>query len=59
MRTLLEYFHVMSRDWVSLMSGIASVVLAVLGAILKNPLPRSALWIAAVLCYMLSSFRVC
>jgi hypothetical protein len=56
MKILLEYLRVLSRDWVSLMSGISAVVLAILGAIFT--VPRSALWIAAVLCYVLSTFRM-
>jgi hypothetical protein len=54
----LDYLREMSKDWVSMMSGIASVILAILGGVVRNPLPRYALWVAATLCYILSSFRI-
>jgi len=57
---LLEYFRAIYRDWVALMSGLASIVLAFFasyfGYIIMHA--KAALWIAAGLCFVITSYRV-
>jgi hypothetical protein len=48
-----------TADWVTLMSGIASVILLILGTFRKwNNVPRPVFWIAAALCFFFASARV-
>lgn len=56
------FFSALADSWVSLMSGIASVVLAVIGVLYgyvwKRDLPARALWIAALICFLVASVKV-
>ena len=56
-----EYFVALGKDWVSLMSGIASLILAFWAAYfpLNNIYAgRTLLWIAAVACFVVTSYRL-
>jgi hypothetical protein len=54
-----EFLAALSADWVSLMSGIASVVLTVISVARRwQSIPRWALWVAAAICFFLASARV-
>jgi len=48
------------RDWVALVSSIASVLLAIAGAVSDRPggLPSWTFWVAAATCFIACSFRV-
>jgi hypothetical protein len=48
----------MLTDWISLVSGVASVVLSSMGAIRKKPLPQWAWWTAAAICFLLAPARI-
>ena len=56
------YISALAGSWVSLMSGIASVILAFMGAYYafykKQDLPARALWTAALICFFLASVQV-
>jgi hypothetical protein len=54
----VEFLSAFVRDWVALMSGIAAVLLGIVGASSDQPLERRWFWIAAVICYLVASFRV-
>ena len=45
-------------DWLSRMSGIASVALLAIATIWNRPLPRWSVFLAAAVCYAVASFRV-
>lgn len=54
-----DFFVALMGDWVVLMSGVASVVLAVVGIAKKwEKVPRWAFWLAAIVCFFLASARV-
>lgn len=56
---LRGFFTAIFTDWVSLMSGIASVTLTILGVVRKwDAFPRRALWVAALICFFFASTRV-
>jgi len=44
-------------DVIARLSGIASVVLALIAASRRNPLPNWAFWIAAAICFIMAAFR--
>ncbi len=44
-------------DGVSRMSGLASVVLTIAGALTRNPIPQWTLWIAALICFFLAAVK--
>jgi hypothetical protein len=58
---LREYIAVLWADWVALMSGLASVLLAV-WVVFFPPTDvyasRTLLWIATVACFLVSSYRI-
>jgi hypothetical protein len=60
MHDLRAFMKVIWGDWVALMSGIGSVLLSILGAIWVGPngLPSWTFWVAAVICFLICSFRV-
>jgi hypothetical protein len=45
-------------DWVALLSGIASVILAFVGAVLPTPVPAWAVWPVAYACLLVAAYRV-
>jgi hypothetical protein len=56
-----EYARALWEDWVALMSGVASVVFAVWAAYFPPAdvfAARTLLWVAAVLCFLVSSYRI-
>jgi len=56
---LREFILALVADWVSLMSGIASVILALLGTIRKwQDVPRWAFITAAAICFFVASARI-
>ncbi len=56
---LQGFFSAIFADWVALMSGIASVVLTILGVVRKwDTLPRRVLLIAALVCFFFAAARV-
>lgn len=57
-RELRLFFVAIWHDWVSLMSGIASVTLGAAGASGRGPLPDWAFWVAAAICFFVAAFRV-
>jgi hypothetical protein len=59
LRSLMEYIAAIWADWLSRMSGIASLAIAFIAAyyeLIDNGKP--ALWIAASSCYVIASFMV-
>ena len=56
--TLLNYLIAFERDWVALMSGIASVILAIIGAALEKTIPPWTFWLASASCLVWASYRV-
>lgn len=54
----VSFVSAMLKDWVSLVSGVASVVLSTMGAIKKKELPRWAWWTAAAICFLLAPVRI-
>ena len=45
-----------TADWITLMSGIASVILLIVGVAKKwESVPRRALWIMATVCFFFAS----
>jgi hypothetical protein len=57
-KLFFEYVHEFALDVVALMTGIASLVLAIIAAFQDKPVPRSAFWVSAGVCFVLASFRV-
>jgi hypothetical protein len=57
LRRLLRILQDVWSDWLTLMSGIASVALAALGAILAGSVTPWAFWPAAYLCLLVAAFR--
>jgi hypothetical protein len=57
MRDVLAFLRAIWRDWVARMSGVASVILGVLSATLKE-VPTWSFWLAAAICLLIASFRV-
>ncbi|MDT7541459.1 MAG: hypothetical protein QOE33_1363 [Acidobacteriota bacterium] len=59
LRAIGEYFLAVWADWISRMSGVASIVISFLAAYseLKDK-GKPALWIAAAICYLITSFSV-
>jgi len=56
---LKNFILALLGDWVSLMSGIASVVLTIIGAVRRwQQVPRWVLWVAAASCFLVASTRV-
>lgn len=56
---LKDFLAALASDWVSLMTGIASVVLLILGAFRDwNRVPRPLIWTAAALCFFFAAARV-
>jgi hypothetical protein len=56
-----EYIKALYKDWISLMSGIASVTLAVWVVFFPPPdiyASRTLLWIATIACLLLANYRV-
>jgi hypothetical protein len=58
MRELGRYISGFIRDWVALMSGVASIVLTFIGIHRGSPIPNSYVWEAAAICFFIASFRV-
>jgi hypothetical protein len=63
MSRISEYFSAIYHDWMARMSGVASVVLAVVGLIWPSYFGdihhlRTAMWIASALCLVFASFRI-
>src|SRR5438094_9829565 len=59
MKNVWAYLRVFSSDWVAVMSGGASLLLAALAHYLREPVvPAKWLWIAAALCFILASYKV-
>jgi hypothetical protein len=53
------FLSALMADWVSLMSGIVSVVLLIVGSVRKwDTMPRWAIWTAAAVCFFFASVRV-
>jgi hypothetical protein len=46
------------KNWMSLTSGVASVILAALGAVGRWAIPAWAFWVAASMCLLIASFHV-
>ncbi|HEY6770098.1 MAG TPA: hypothetical protein VI386_35605 [Candidatus Sulfotelmatobacter sp.] len=56
---LKEFLLAFTSDWVSLMSGIASVAITIIGLAKKwDQVPRWTFWAAAVLCFFFGSCRI-
>jgi hypothetical protein len=58
---LKAYFAALAHDWLALMSGIASVIVAFFSAYfppVNVAAGRTTLWITAVVCFVCSSYRV-
>jgi hypothetical protein len=57
---LIEYIRAVNKDWIARMSGPAAVILAFLGVYLDYIAKhgRAALWIAAAICFVITSYRV-
>lgn len=56
---LKDFINALVGDWVALMSGIASVVLTIVGIAKKwKQVPRWTFWAAAVVCFFFASARV-
>lgn len=47
-----------SRDWIMIMSGIASVLLSLLGAVLSVTLPPWVFWVTGWICLLVCCYRV-
>src|ERR1700683_1211796 len=56
---LREYFSAVSKTWVGLLSGIASIVLSFYATYWTPSIPESKtiLWTAAILCFLLASYK--
>lgn len=57
-RALRQFLVAVWKDWIALMSGLASVLLGVLAATRDSTLPPWTFWLTAVLCLLLCVFRV-
>jgi hypothetical protein len=56
---LKQFLLAFGSDWVTLMSGIASVALTVIGVAKKwEQVPRRAFWLAVAICFLFASARV-
>jgi hypothetical protein len=56
---LISFLSAMLQDWVSLMSGIASIILIAIGFVEKwQTVPRGIVILAGVICFFLASMRV-
>jgi hypothetical protein len=58
---LKEYFKALIHDWIAIMSGIASIILAFWVAYFPPTTAaagRTLLWLTAVICFVLSSYRI-
>ena len=56
---MLGFVSAVLKDWVSLMSGIASVILTIIGFFLKShSQTRKTFWAAGLLCFLISANRV-
>src|SRR6185295_96383 len=58
---LKAYFIALAHDWLALMSGIASVIVAFFAAYFPPTsvaAVRTTLWVTAVVCFVVSSYRV-
>src|SRR5580658_2696752 len=54
-----DFFSALIGDWVSLMSGVASVALTIIGIARKwEKVPRWTFWIAAAVCFFLAATRI-
>ncbi len=55
-----KYFAALWGEWLTLMSGIASIVLAYLAAYLTLDIPatRAFLWLASLACFIFASYRI-
>ena len=53
-----RFLRLLWRDMVALMSGLASVILAVLGAIVQGTLPAWTFWAASAICLIFACYRV-
>lgn len=55
------FFSAISESWVSLMGGIASVILSFIGAFYSwrgETIPARALWIAALICFLVAAVKI-
>src|SRR5438067_2359980 len=52
----IRFAKAIARDWIARMSGGASVLLAIIGAI--GTVPSWAFWAAAVVCLIVAAYRV-
>jgi hypothetical protein len=54
-----EFLFALTHDWVSLMSGIASVIITMVGVAKKwDQIPRWVFWVAAIVCFFFASCRI-
>ena len=58
MQNFCKFIVAFCSDFVALMSGIASVVLAFVGIAMGTRAPNTAVWTAAALCFLFASYRV-
>jgi hypothetical protein len=56
---LSKFLLALVSDWISLMSGIASVILTIIGIAKKwTSIPRWVFWLASVICFFFASARI-
>jgi len=55
---LKRFAYTIWQDWLALMSGIASVILASIGTFYTNAPPAWLFWVASVVCVVVASYRV-
>ena len=58
MQNFRKFIGAFCSDFVTLMSGIASVVLTFVGIAMGLRAPNTAVWTAAALCFLVASYRV-